>query len=118
MLASIRPRGERGRARRWGLTVSAYLVGSLAGGALLGGALGALGSPLRAHVRPGGATWAGLVAAGGLAGVLVDAGVGGLRVPTIRRQVDEDWLHRYRGWVYGVGFGFQLGAGLLTIVTS
>src|SRR5947209_3082354 len=98
MLSSIHPLGERGRARRWGLTVSAYLVGSLAGGSLLGAALGAIGGPLHAHVRPGGAVWAALVGLGALAGVLVDAGVGGLTVPTIRRQVDEDWLHRYRGW--------------------
>jgi hypothetical protein len=32
--------------------------------------------------------------------------------------VNEDWLGRYRGWVYGVGFGAQLGVGVVTIVTS
>jgi hypothetical protein len=32
--------------------------------------------------------------------------------------VDENWLSRYRGWVYGLGFGAQLGFGLATIVTS
>jgi hypothetical protein len=35
----------------------------------------------------------------------------------IRRQVNEDWLGRYRGWVYGSTFGFQLGAGLFTTTT-
>src|SRR5437588_613125 len=69
MLASIHPLGERARARRWGLTVSAYVVGSLAGGSLLGAALGAIGSPLRADVRPGGTAWAALVGVGALAGV-------------------------------------------------
>jgi hypothetical protein len=39
-------------------------------------------------------------------------------VPSWRRQVDEQWLTRYRGWVYGVGFGAQLGFGLVTIITS
>jgi hypothetical protein len=39
-------------------------------------------------------------------------------VPSWRRQVDEQWLTRYRGWVYGVGFGTQLGFGLVTIITS
>jgi hypothetical protein len=39
-------------------------------------------------------------------------------VPSIRRQVDDAWLEEYRGWVYGVGFGFQLGLGLSTIVTT
>ena len=41
-----------------------------------------------------------------------------VRLPTTKRQVDERWLTRYRGWVYGVGFGFQLGLGLVTVVTS
>jgi sulfite exporter TauE/SafE len=48
----------------------------------------------------------------------VELRAGGLRLPTVRRQVDEDWLARYRGWVYGVGFGFQLGLGAVTIVTT
>jgi hypothetical protein len=38
--------------------------------------------------------------------------------PSWRRQVDEAWLARYRGWVYGLGFGVQLGLGVVTIVTS
>ena len=40
------------------------------------------------------------------------------RLPTTRRQVNEDWMGRYRGWVYGVAFGAQLGTGVATIVTS
>jgi hypothetical protein len=40
------------------------------------------------------------------------------RLPTSRRQVNEDWMTRYRGWVYGVAFGAQLGAGVATVVTS
>jgi hypothetical protein len=47
-------------------------------------------------------------------GALLDA----THVPTSKRQVNEDWLHRYRGWVYGVGFGAQLGFGVVTVVTS
>jgi hypothetical protein len=80
---------------------------------LLGGALGALGAP-----------WAGTVAAtvviGALAsaGLLLDARVFGLRVPGPRRQVNEDWLATYRGWVYGIGYGAQLGLGITTIVTA
>ena len=42
----------------------------------------------------------------------------GCRVPSWRRQVNEDWLTEYRGWVYGVGFGAQLGLGVVTIVTT
>jgi len=46
MLGSITPLGERGRGSRWGVTVSAYLMGSAVGGAALGAMLGWIGSPL------------------------------------------------------------------------
>jgi hypothetical protein len=32
--------------------------------------------------------------------------------------VNERWLDEFRGWVYGLGFGAQLGLGLTTVVTS
>ena len=35
-----------------------------------------------------------------------------------RRQVDENWLTKYRSWVYGFGFGAQLGVGLATVVNT
>jgi hypothetical protein len=38
--------------------------------------------------------------------------------PGPRRQVNERWLDEYRGWVYGLGYGAQLGLGLSTIVSS
>jgi hypothetical protein len=55
-----------------------------------------------------------LVVALAVAGAVLDA----TRVPTIKRQVNEDWLNRYRGWVYGLGFGSQLGFGVVTVVSS
>ena len=57
-----------------------------------------------------------IAAAACLAAALSDAK--GLRPLSWRRQVDETWLGRYRGWVVGGGFGVQLGFGLVTIVTS
>jgi hypothetical protein len=118
MLASITPLGERGRSRRWGVTAGWYATGCLAGGAMLG-ALAALvsvggGAAGRLHGGPLVLVALALCAAG----VLVDLGVGGLRPPGPRRQVNEDWLHRYRGWVIGLGFGLQLGLGITTIVTT
>ncbi len=53
-----------------------------------------------------------------VAGIAADLRLGDLRLPTVRRQVDDRWLNRYRGWVYGVGFGFQLGLGVVTVVTT
>jgi hypothetical protein len=32
--------------------------------------------------------------------------------------VNEQWLGAYRGWVYGLGFGLQLGLGVATIVST
>jgi hypothetical protein len=55
-----------------------------------------------------------------VAAIAVASVVDGLprAVPGPRRQVDERWLDRYRGWVYGAGFGAQLGLGVTTIVSS
>jgi hypothetical protein len=116
MLASISPVGEASRRQRWPVTVSAYLVASALGGTLVGGLLGALGSVV------GTGSWGrwALVVLGivTLAGAAIDAGRPAVRLPSWRRQVDERWLTTYRGWVYGAGYGFQLGAAVLTIVNS
>ena len=60
--------------------------------------------------------WAASVAVLGSVALATDLG----RIPlvSIRRQVNEDWMARYRGWVYGAGFGLQLGLGVVTIVTT
>ena len=118
MLASIHPLGERSRNNRWLLTVTAYVTGSLAAGALLGAALGLAGRVAGADswgTRPAVAVTVSVLAALAL---VADAARGRVALPGVRRQVNEDWLRRYRGWVYGVGFGFQLGLGLATIVTT
>jgi hypothetical protein len=113
MLASINPLGERGRNQNYRLTVTAYVVGSTVAGAGLGALLGALGSPVESRL-----VGFGVVAAVAVIGLALDARVLGLRVPGPRRQVNENWLVTYRGWVYGSGFGAQLGLAFLTIVTA
>jgi|SRR5579862_138073 len=113
MLASINPLGERARGNRWWVTVAAFTVGAVAAASLIGALLGGLGSlaGLSRAVR--------LPALGTVA---LAAGVADLvsprAVPTSRRQVDERWVGAFRGWVYGAGFGAQLGAGVMTVVTS
>jgi sulfite exporter TauE/SafE len=113
MLGSITPLGERSRGRRWGITVTAFAVGAVGAGAALGALLGAAGSlaPLSRA-----AALAALAVVLALA-VVVDAAPG-LHAPGPTRQVNEDWLHRYRGWAYGAGFGVQLGLGVTTIVST
>jgi hypothetical protein len=119
MLGSITPLGERGHLRRWSATVVWYFVGSVLGGAVIGGLLGALGAGVAAF-GPDLSGTAVLAVLGVLAaaGVAFDLRLGGLRLPSVKRQVNEDWLVRYRGWVVGMGFGFQLGLGVVTIVTT
>jgi hypothetical protein len=118
MLASIHPLGERARRQRWGVTVVAYLLGTIVASAAVGATLGLVGGWLGLPGR-GGATVAGLVVAGLAAlGVALDLRVAGASVPTVHRQVNEQWLARYRGWVYGVSFGFQLGLGVVTVVST
>ena len=50
--------------------------------------------------------------------LIFDLAASRLRLPRYGRQVNEDWMSMYRGWVYGGGYGLQLGAGLTTIVTA
>lgn len=111
MLSSISPVGESARGQRWSLTASAHALGAGGAGAALGGLLGWLGGTL-------GLGWPGsaaLVVTTGLLGALAD--VRG-RVPSLHRQVDQRWLTSYRGWVYGLGFGVQLGVGVATVVPA
>ena len=108
MLTSISPLGERARGNRWSVTVGAYLLGSLLGGAVVGGLLGLMGEVLLQPLPLIAALVCVAAAVADLVGLL----------PRGRRQVDEAWLNSYRGWVYGFGFGVQLGVGVVTIVTS
>ena len=119
MMSSLTPVGERARGQRWGITAAAHVVGAMAGGALLGTLVGSVGWLLG---RLGGGVTEALPVAV-LAVVVVGAAVleGGpvaVRVPTVHRQVDERWLDTYRGWVYGAGYGAQLGFGVVTIIPT
>ena len=115
MLASITPLGERGRRSTWVVTVTAFALGAVVAGAAAGAILGLLGAVAgvgEASTRARVAILAGAV----VVAIAIDAS--GRRVPGPRRQVDERWLNRYRGWVYGLGYGSQLGLAVLTVVSS
>ena len=116
MMGSITPLGQRARGSRFWPTATAYIVASSLAGASVGMALGLVGLPL-AHVIPSPARIA-ILAVATLLGLVADLGIGGLRLPTVHRQVNEEWMLRYRGPVYGTAFGFQLGLGVVTIVTT
>ncbi|NNE72365.1 MAG: hypothetical protein HKN26_01740 [Acidimicrobiales bacterium] len=116
MLSSIHPLGERTRQRNWSRTVVAYIAGSVLGGLALGAASAVVGWPLRAVLNDRAAI--SMLAAAALAGLWIDLAARGRALPSWHRQVNEDWLVAYRGWVYGLGFGVQLGAGVLTYITT
>src|SRR5438105_2923575 len=115
MLASITPLGERGRQSRWGTTVTAFLLGALLAGAAFGTLLGATGA-MASLARIGVEVRLAVFAVAAIVALALDAGP--LRVPGPRRQVNERWRDEYRGWVYGLGYGTQLGSGVTTIVSS
>jgi hypothetical protein len=115
MLASITPLGERGRRSIWAVSVTAFALGATAAGAGAGALVGWLGAlvlpaSLGSHAR--------LALVVGALAVALALDAGPRSVPGPRRQVNERWLDEYRGWVYGLGYGAQLGLGLTTIVSS
>ena len=113
MLTSISPLGERARGNRWWLTVGWLSLGAVVGGAVVGVALGAAGRSLAGALSDG-VRLAVLAGAGAAAAAWDMSGRG---LPG-RRQVNEDWLVAYRPWVYGAGFGLQLGAAVATVVNT
>ena len=113
MLTSISPLGERARGNRWSVTVLWLGLGAVVGGAAVGAALGALGQVSVAGVDSN--VRLVLLAVACIGAAAWD--LSGRRLPG-RRQVNEDWLVAYRSWVYGAGFGVQLGAAVATVVNT
>jgi hypothetical protein len=117
MLSTITPIGEAGRGNRFRTTATWFILGATLGGAVLG--LG--GAVLAAIVHA-----FGMSETAALAVVVVlcivaatsDAHILGFTIPYHRRQVNEYWLDDYRAWVYGGGFGFQIGIGLATYIMT
>jgi len=117
MLSSITPLTERAKGHRFGVTASWFIAGAVVGGTLLG-ALAALLA----------AGWHGLhldrdlvravAAIAAVAAGAVDLGLFPWQPPFFHRQVDDAWLRQYRPWVYGAGFGLQIGAGLATYIMT
>ncbi|MEJ5256144.1 MAG: hypothetical protein WHS89_12415 [Acidimicrobiales bacterium] len=117
MLSSINPLTELGRGHRYARTAGFFVAGALVGGALVGAVAAMLAAGVAA-VDLSDRQRAALLALAALSGAVVDAGHLRWRTPFLRRQVNEDWLAGFRPWVYGAGFGFQIGTGVMTYVMT
>lgn len=117
MLSSITPMTESGRGNRFDVTAAWFVLGSLLGGISLGalGAAGAVGIDalgLSIEARLGAAALLAVLTAA------IDLGVLGIELPIFKRQVNDAWLRNYRSWVYGAGFGWQIGFGVATYIMT
>jgi hypothetical protein len=117
MLATITPLAERGRGHRYRTTATWFVVGSVLGGASLGIFMALIATAVGA-LGPSGAELASVAVLAGALTVAADARIGGFRLPVHHRQVNERWLDQFRPWVYGAGFGWQIGTGLATYIKT
>lgn len=117
MLSTITPIGERGRNHRYGVTAIWSTAGAVLGGVTLGVAAGPLAVGV-ASLDLSGRSRVALAAVFSLVTVSSDPHLGGFRLPSHIHQVNETWLDQYRAWVYGGGFGWQIGVGVATYVTT
>jgi hypothetical protein len=117
MLSTITPLGERGRGRRFGVTAAWYVAGGILGGITLGAVAAGLAEAVRVLEVPGGVR-IGVAVGAALVAAASDGRLGGFSLPIHRRQVNELWLDRFRSWVYGLGFGWQIGTGYVTYIMT
>ncbi len=117
MLASITPLSEVGRGHRFRTTAVWYVAGSVMGGVTLGLCVAGLTVAVdRISLTSRAVTLVGLAASA--VAVLSDSRLVGFQLPVHHRQVNERWLDRFRPWVYGAGFGWQIGTGLATYIMT
>jgi MFS family permease len=117
MLSTITPLSERARGNCYAVTATWFIAGAALGGATLG-AIVAAGSLLLSSLHPPTVVIAGAATMAALAATAIESGVTPPRFPIVRRQVNERWLDELRSWIYGAGFGWQIGVGVATYVMT
>jgi hypothetical protein len=116
MLSQITPMAEAGRGHKFARTARWFIVGATLGGLTLGVAVGAGAIAFGHAVSTDGAI--AVTSALALVAAAIDAHLFGFGPPFFPRQVNQDWLSNYRSWVYGGGFGWQIGVGVTTYVMT
>jgi hypothetical protein len=117
MLSQLTPMAEAGRGRTFGKTAAWFVAGAIVGGLTLGAVI-ALGALAIAATGVSNTTAVAVVAGAAFLAAAVDARVLGFGPPFLHRQVNQEWLVEYRSWVYGGGFGWQIGVGVTTYVMT
>jgi hypothetical protein len=108
---------EAGRGYRFRSTATWFTLGGVLGGLTTGIVAAAGAAGIAALDLSDAARWTvGAVLA--TAGLAIDLGITGISLPIFKRQVDDAWLRRYRSWVYGSGFGWQIGTGVATYIMT
>jgi hypothetical protein len=117
MLATITPMAEHARGHRYYPTALWFITGAVAGGVTLGLAMASLAIAVGVlGIRT--VIVAVLACAASALAAASDARVCGFQLPVHHRQVNERWLDGFRAWVYGAGFGWQIGAGVATYIKT
>ena len=117
MLSTVTPLAERSRGHSFARTAGWFILGAILGGTALGAATATFAWALH-HVGVQTSARLFVVALAALYSAAADARISFFRVPGIPRQVDERWVDRYRPWVYGLGYGAQVGTGVATYVMT
>ena len=117
MLSTLTPLGERSRGHRYPVTVGWFVAGAGLGGVTLGGLAAGFAYAV-GRWSPADHTVAVVFVIAAAVTILSDLGLGGVRLPTVPRQVNEVWTGRYRSGVYASAFGWQIGVGLTTYVMT
>lgn len=117
MLATVTPLAEAGRGHRYRSTALWFVAGAVVGGATLGLALWGLALAVDA-AGPSPSVVAGLACGASVLAAASDLHLGGFALPAHHRQVNERWLDQFRAWVYGAGFGWQIGTGFATYIKT
>jgi hypothetical protein len=117
MLSTVTPLAEAGRGRRWPVTATWFVAGSVLGGLTLGAAMAGFAAVV-AVLDPSTTTVLAVSSVVAFVCAASDLDLFGWHIPFHGRQVNERWLDQYRAWVYGGGFGWQIGVGLATYITT
>jgi hypothetical protein len=118
MLSTITPIAERSRDHRFWVTAAWFMVGATVGGLTLGAGAAVFAALLDSAVDLSTTTAVAIASLLAAIAAASDLRLFGLRIPFHCRQVNELWLNRYRPWVYGAGFGWQIGVGIATFIMT